>query len=123
MYRDAHPKDRIRVDFNSSKRTSGTREQCTLTLTNSITRVLQVEVLSVEMPFTSYVFNAGNNTLTLGGVGTLTITAGTYTGTSLASHIQTLMVALGTMTTPTCTFSINTYKFTLASDVPVYVPA
>lgn len=75
-------------------------------------RIAKWQVKSVEIPFSYYVINSSNNTITwedsVPNTHSATITPGNYTGSQLASEIQTKMNAQ--MSGFTVTFSSNTYK-------------
>lgn len=75
--------------------------------------VAAVKILQAEIPFVFDVINSSNNTFTFihpGGPYTVTIPPGTYTGTSLASQLQTLLSAISGGFT--VTWSSTTLKFT-----------
>lgn len=72
-----------------------------------------IKVLSAEIPFVFDVINPGNNTFiytTAGTPNTITIPSGTYTGTTLAAQLQTLISAITVGFT--VTWSSTTLKFT-----------
>lgn len=77
-----------------------------------------LSVLNVELHNTVYPINANNNLLKItevgGGVDTITITENYYTGTTLATEIQTqLNAAAGLAYTYTVTYDSTTKKITI----------
>jgi hypothetical protein len=107
------PFDRVRIDLNSTSRTSGSNEYCSFTLPKTVTRVGAFSVRHVEMPYSMYTFNAGNNVFLIvgGAITSITIAAGSYTGSALAALLQTAMRA-GTITNATVTYSNYIFTFT-----------
>ena len=106
------------LNFPSTRKTSGTNENAIFTLSSAIKNVKSVRVKQVYIPFTYYTFHDGNNTLTMKYGGTdydVTITAGDYTGTTLATEMQTRLNAHASMTGFTVSYSSSTKKFTFAN--------
>lgn len=80
--------------------------------------VAAMKVISAEIPFVFDVINSRNNTFvyTIGGVPTtITIPVGTYTGTSLATQLQTLLAAV--TAGMTVTWSDTTLRFTFTQTI------
>jgi len=87
--------ERITLLIDSEDRTAGTNEDFTLTLDPVITRVKQVEIVTIEIPFSFYVITSTNYTLNfednVATPLTINITPGNYSGTSFATELQTQM--------------------------------
>lgn len=91
IYKGGYARDRIAVTFDSRYRYEGTVNSPTFHLNESITRVGRIKIDRVEMLCSFFTFRGANNVLTnsnIGG-GPITITAGTYTPTTLAAALQT----------------------------------
>lgn len=116
-YRNGYPKDKYTITFDTQYKTSGSISQPEYTLNESITRVGKIKVDRVELKCSYFAFNSGNNILgsNING-GTITITAGTYTPTTLAAALQTAIRATGGgFAAATVTYSSITYKYTISS--------
>lgn len=113
-FRQALPKDRISVPFDTAYRTSGTVSLPTFTLNESLKRVGKIIVDKVVFPCSYFVFNNGNNSLgTINSV-SIQISAGTYTAAELATAIQTtLRNTGGGFSAATCSFTNN--RFVISS--------
>lgn len=83
------------VYINSAQRSNGVPENFSVTLAKPLKSARSVLVKSVEIPFTYYVVTTSTNTLVFngGGVKTVTIAVGNYSGNTLATAIQTAMNA------------------------------
>lgn len=116
-FRNSLIKDRFSVTFDTAYKTSGTTSYPTFTLNETINRVGKIKIDRVELACSYFVFNTGNNVLgsNING-GTITVAAGTYTPTSLATALQTAIRATGGgFSAATVTYSSTTFKFTITS--------
>lgn len=111
-------------EVDSTDRTTGTLNHPRFILDNEWKDVVGFKVLEVEIPFSYYVVNSVNGTLTLTeptGAATpltITMTPGNYTASSLAQALETaLNSAPGSIGTYNVTFSSTTSKFTVTSSV------
>jgi hypothetical protein len=113
-FRQALPKDRVYVPFDTAYRTSGTVAMPSFTLNESIKRVGKIIVDKVVFPCSYFIFNTGNNSLGTINSTTITVAAGTYSPTTLAALIQTAIRATGGgFSSATCVYS--NYRFTITS--------
>jgi len=107
---------RVTLHLDSKFKTSGVNENYTITLATPIERVRQVDIISVELPFTFYVTTTANNTITFDN-GTTTYNAvivpGNYNGNTFPVQVQTQMnnVFPGF----TVTYDTDTYHMTFAN--------
>jgi hypothetical protein len=116
-YKNSYPKDKLAITFDTQYKTSGTVSQPVFTFNETLNRVGKIKIDRVEIICSYFVFNTGNNVLgsNING-GTITITAGTYTPTTLASALQTAIRATGGgFSATTVTYSNTTYKYTITS--------
>ncbi len=103
-------RERVQVVINSKKRlnTSGseTATNFTYQFNRSFSRITEIIIQSIQLPFTFYAINATNNQLrvTRGLTKTISIPYGNYTATSL---ISILNVALNNVTDPTTGYVYN----------------
>lgn len=120
-------KEVIPILIDSSNRSSGTASNFTVTLSTPITRVKNFYIRSVEIPFSYYVVNSVNNTLTINDTGlvnrSVTITAGNYTSTTLITEVLARLGTIGSMSNWTMTFNTQTYKYTLGASTDFIVLA
>ena len=81
--------------------------------------VAAIKILQAEIPFVWDVINSKNNTFVYnnGGNNTITIPVGTYTGTTLAVQLQTLLSAISAGFT--VTYSTTTLKFTFTQNLAI----
>lgn len=108
---------RVYLSLDSANRSSGNNSTPIFTLSETLSRVRSITIDRVEIYFNWFYFNAGNNILgsSING-GTVTVAAGTYTPTTLASALQTAIRATGGgFSAATVTYSTITYKFTINS--------
>lgn len=84
----------------------------TYNLDREVSRVSEIKINSVHIPFSFYAINANNNTLYIDSVGNSTIPVGNYTISTLTAA---LIVAMDAILTPTSnvTYNSTTNKFTL----------
>ena len=85
--------------------------------------VAGMKVLSAEIPFVFDTVTPGNNTFifTVNGVQTtITIPVGTYTGTTLATQLQTLLAAVSASFTVTWSSTTLRFTFTFAGGAVVW---
>jgi hypothetical protein len=116
-FRQAYPKDRISVTFDTEYKSSGVISAPVFTLNESVRRVGKISVDKIIFPASYFVFNNGNNILgpDING-GVINITAGTYTATALAAAIQVLIRATGGgFSAATCVYSANRFTITSGS--------
>lgn len=106
--------ERIVLYIDSSQRTTGTSVDFTLSLASSVAKVLEVEVIGAEIPYTFYGVTATNNRIvwTLSGPHTCTVTPGNYTVSQFVTALQTAMNAV--QAGWTITYSAQTYKLTFS---------
>ena len=111
-------------EADSTDRTTGTIDHPNFILQKELTDVVGFKVLEVEIPFSYYVINSINNTLTLtepGGANApvaITMVPGNYTASSLAQALENgLNNAPGSIATYNVTYSSSTAKFTVTSSV------
>jgi hypothetical protein len=103
--------EQVTLYIDSSKRTTGTNENFTITLSPYISRIRKVDIISLEIPFSFYIINSNNNILNFNDGTTnyiLTIPEGNYDGTTLPKTLETLFnnVSSGF----NITYLDNTYK-------------
>lgn len=82
--------------------------------------LLEVSAPNIEPTFLSgvnntFLFQENGNTI---NTFTATITEGYYTGTTLATELQTRMNGSGGANTYTCTYNSNTFKLTILTTIP-----
>lgn len=79
------------LHLDSSARDSGTNDEPAFTISPPLQNVLAIKVVSVQIPFSYYVFNSTNNTFSLNIESTqqlVTIPPGNYTSSQLAAALQ-----------------------------------
>lgn len=111
-------KESIRALVNSANRLNPlteTSSNFTYSFNEDISRVTEIIINNVEIPFSFYTINSTNNVLiiTVSGTQTITLTEGNYTATSLSAELQTQLEANGTIgaLTPVVSFISNQLKF------------
>jgi len=115
-FRQAFPKDRIPVTFDTAYKSSGTVSMPMFTLNESLRRIGKILVDKIVFPSSFFVFHTGNNSLGTINATTITISAGTYTAATLAAAIQVAIRATGGgFSAATCTYSETTKLFTITS--------
>lgn len=86
----------------------------------TLTNVVALKVISVEIPFSYYIFNDLNNTFTLtestSGASVITITPGNYTSSQMITELNAQFITGGATAVYTVTYSSITNKFTITSD-------
>ena len=87
-----------------------------------LSNIAAIKIIEVQIPFSWYVFNSGNNTFTLteisGGTATATVTLpiGNYTSTQLAANLAAALIAASpNSSTYTVTFNVATQKFVITN--------
>jgi len=116
-FRSGYPKDRYTISFDTRYKASGTTSQPVYSLNETLTRVGKIKVDRVEMTCSYFVFNTGNNVLgsNING-GTITVAAGSYTPTTLATALQVAIRATGGgFSAATVIYSNITHMFTITS--------
>lgn len=112
-------KERIPVAVNSLDRSSGTVNSFIYKINEEVKRVVEVEIISIEIPYTYYPINSNNNILLVTPSGNpdkiITITPGIYTSTSLALELQTQLDAVLTPSTHTVAYDTRTRKLTIVA--------
>lgn len=86
--------EKIVLYVDSSFRTTGTNENFTITINSAINKVLQVEVVSAEIPYSFYTINANNNKLCFRSGSTdyiTTLPVGSYTVVRFVEILQTAL--------------------------------
>lgn len=110
-------KERIRAVINSKNRRNPlteTSHNFTFSFNNNVTRITEIMIERVEIPFSFYVINSTNNVLTFNsGVDSITLTPGNYTATTLINEMTTKLAVAFAGQSPTVTFSSSTYKLTI----------
>jgi hypothetical protein len=108
--------EKVVLYIDSSYRNTGVAENFTINLANQVQRVIYVELVSAEVPYTFYVVNNMNNTL-VWSVGATphkcTVAPGNYDTTDLLAALQAAMNAQSTGFT--LTYNQDTYKMTFAN--------
>jgi len=116
-FRNGLPKDKFSVTFDTNYKANGTVSQPIFTLNETLNRVGKIKIDRVELACSYFVFHTGNNVLgsNING-GSITITAGSYTPTTLAAALQVAIRATGGgFSAATVTYSSTTFKYTITS--------
>lgn len=87
--------------------------------------VMGIKVLEAEIPFSYHVINSSNNTFTLVeplvGSATITLPVGTYTATSLATILASLLTAASPASrTYTVTFNTTTQRYSITTSFDTF---
>jgi hypothetical protein len=95
-------------------------------LTRPLYNIVAIKVLEAEIPFSYHVINNQNNTFLLTeplvGSATITIPSGTYTATTLATTLASLLTTASPASrTYTVTFNTATQKFTFTTNFDTFV--
>jgi len=110
-------KERVRCVINSRNRLNPlteTSDNFTVTLNSSLTRIADIEIERVEIPYSFYTINSSNNVLTFNsGANSITITPGNYTANNLITEMKTQLNVTFAGQNPNVTFSPITYKLTI----------
>lgn len=88
----------------------------TYTLDREISRVSEIKISSIHIPFSFYAINENNNVLHL-GAGSSTVPVGNYTVSTLTAALITAMDDILAGTTSTVTYNSTKNKFTLTNDI------
>lgn len=111
-------KERVNTVINSKKRrlpNTETSTNFTYSVSRDITRITDIIIKSIQLPFAFYATNLTNNTLTFNSGATIvTIEPGNYTSTSITLELKNKIDAALGGTSTVVTFSNVTYKFTIA---------
>jgi hypothetical protein len=110
-------KERVNVVINSKKRrlpNTETSSNFTYSLNRDITRITDIIIKAVQMPYTFYGVNSLNNVVTFNNnAAFITIEPGNYTSTTMSIELKSKIdLALGGTST-VVTFNNVTYKFTI----------
>lgn len=120
-------KESIRAIISSKKRrnpTTETSSNFTFSFGRSISRITEIIIESVQIPFSFYAINSNNNVLTFNnGAIHITITPGNYAPNSLTTEIKKNMDLAFSDTTTIVTFSFGTAKLTIARGTSFKVDA
>lgn len=121
-------KEIIRAVINSEKKlnTSGTEtgSNFTFTFNKDITRITEIVVESVQIPYTFYAINALNNVLTFNkGLVKITIPPGNYTTATLSLILRTLINTAFNDTTTNIVFTYASYAITITRGIAFNVDA
>jgi hypothetical protein len=107
----------VEVYIDSKQRnTGGTPENFTLTLGKPLKKVMRIEPIEMEIPFTYYTTNANNNVLKFdvgGTVYTATVSPASYVPNTFMTALQDAMNAAYFPAGFTITYSGDTFKFTI----------
>lgn len=115
-FRQALPKDKVSVTFDSEYRSSGTVSTPNFSLNESLKRIGKIIIDKIVFPCSYFVFNVGNNSLGTINATTITISVGTYTASTLAAAIQAAIRATGGgFSAATCTYSSNVFTISSGS--------
>lgn len=115
-FRQAFPKDRISVTFDTAYRSSGTISMPIFTLNESLKRIGKILVDKIVFPCSYFIFHTGNNSLGTINSTEIIIPAGTYTATSLAAAVQVAIRATGGgFSAAICSYDNTTKIFTISS--------
>lgn len=110
----------ISAVINSARRLNDsafteTSSNFTYSFNDSISRIDELVFTSVQVPYTFFIWNSGNNVLTFnGGTVTVTITPGSYSMSTLTSMLQTSINTAFGDTTTLVTYNISTFKITIS---------
>src|SRR5689334_17461696 len=100
------------ITINSKDRYSRTSDNMIYNIQRNLIGVKAFKIEYIQILYSWYNINSSNNQIRINGSTTISITAGSYTATSLASAISTALIAVDA--TFTCSFSSTTNKFTIA---------
>jgi hypothetical protein len=115
-FRQAFPKDRISVTFDTAYRSSGTVSMPIFTLNESLKRIGKIVVDKIVFPCSYFIFHSGNNSLGTINATEIIIPAATYTASTLAAAVQTAIRATGGgFSSATCSYNNITKLFTISS--------
>ncbi len=107
-------KERVQAVVNSGARLNPLTETAgnfTWSFNEDVSRVTDILIKAVQIPFSFYAINANNNYMIINAT-TVTITSGNYTATSLIPElISKIDAAIGGVST--ITYSTQTLKFTI----------
>ncbi len=108
---------RVYLTLDSSNKSSGNLSTPFFTLSEQLNKVRTITLERAEIYYNWFLFNTGNNVLGSNINGsTITVSAGTYTPTTLASTLQTAIRATGGgFSAATVSYSSITYKYTITS--------
>ncbi len=111
-------KERVRCVINSRNRLNPLTEDSndfTVSLNSSLSRITEIDIERVEIPYSFYAINSTNNVLTFNsGANSITITPGNYTATTLITELTTQLNIAFAGQSPAVTFSSLTYKLTIS---------
>jgi hypothetical protein len=115
-------REKIHVIVDSKNRLDPVTETATnftISFNNSIPveRIVEIEIESVQIPYSFYAINSNNNVLSIdGGTGVLdvTIAEGNYTASSLITELEN-EISTQAGQNVTITFSTQTYKYTFST--------
>ncbi len=111
-------KERIRAVINSKNRRlplTETSHNFTFSFNDLTTRITEIVIERVEIPYSFYAINATNNVLKLNNNAiTITLTPGNYTSTTIQTELKSKIDAAFADTNTTVSFSSSTYKLTIS---------
>lgn len=120
-------KERVQAVINSKTRLSpgtSTSGNFTYSFDHNITRITDIIIKSVQIPYTFYSINSLNNVLKFNSNAiSVTITSGNYTAASLQLELKTKIDTAFADTTTVVTFSNITYKLTITRDTAFVIDA
>ncbi len=110
-------KEYIRAIVNSRNRLNPlteTSHNFTISFNSGATRISEIMVERVEIPYSFYAINSSNNVLTFNsGANSITLTPGNYTATTLINELNTKLGVAFAGQAPAATFSSATLKLTI----------
>lgn len=113
----SYTKERCNVVISSTTRLNpgtSTSSNFTFKLNRNISRIREIGIKSLQLPYTFYYINALNNVLSLNANAlTVTITPGNYSTATLAIELKTQLDAAFGDATTVVTFSSTTYKLSI----------
>lgn len=92
----------------------------TYTLDREISRVSEIKIGSIHIPYSFYAINSNNNKLYFTGVGDTTIPVGNYTISTMTAALTAAMTTL-LGGSPTATYNSTTNKYTLDSNGAAFI--
>ena len=110
----------LSIDTRFADQVYDTTADFSIRLPSTIRNVMRVALTSVELPLVEHVFSARNGninfTIDVGGVQTsLTLPAGTYTPSDLATAVQDLITSVAATATATVAYNGSTDRITVAA--------
>ncbi len=118
-------KEKIRAVINSKNRRlplSEPSHNFTFTFNDNTTRITEIMIERIEIPYSFYAVNSSNNVLTFNnGAVVATLTPGNYTSSSIQAELKSKIDAAFGDTNTTISFSSSTYKLTITRTIAFVV--